>query len=165
VLLDVGGQDASEAFEDVGHSDEARETLEKFYVGDLKRKVSFVNSEFCDLNSDDPPTISNVSAFRYTDGRYFSPATPCLRPPPLPSPPLPTQAAPAWVLFCTPLSSSAPLARTSVTTTCRASKPSRRITITNYFSRSIKSVLAEKLESNTGGLLQTRGPYQIIWLI
>ncbi|KAI0391095.1 cytochrome b5 [Xylariaceae sp. FL0594] len=38
VLLDVGGQDASEAFEDVGHSDEARETLEKFYVGELKRK-------------------------------------------------------------------------------------------------------------------------------
>ncbi|KAI1814876.1 cytochrome b5 [Poronia punctata] len=38
VLLDVGGQDASEAFEDVGHSDEARETLDKLYVGDLKRK-------------------------------------------------------------------------------------------------------------------------------
>ncbi|KAI0400286.1 cytochrome b5 [Xylaria palmicola] len=38
VLLDVGGQDATEAFEDVGHSDEARETLEKYYVGTLKRK-------------------------------------------------------------------------------------------------------------------------------
>ncbi|KAI0966185.1 cytochrome b5 [Xylaria arbuscula] len=38
VLLDVGGQDATEAFEDVGHSDEARETLEKFYVGSVKRK-------------------------------------------------------------------------------------------------------------------------------
>ncbi|KAJ8120663.1 hypothetical protein ONZ43_g2684 [Nemania bipapillata] len=38
VLLDVGGQDATEAFEDVGHSDEARETLEKYYVGTVKRK-------------------------------------------------------------------------------------------------------------------------------
>ncbi|KEY66867.1 hypothetical protein S7711_05221 [Stachybotrys chartarum IBT 7711] len=38
VMLDVGGQDATEAFEDVGHSDEARETLEKLLVGDLKRQ-------------------------------------------------------------------------------------------------------------------------------
>ncbi|XMA17194.1 hypothetical protein WAI453_009985 [Rhynchosporium graminicola] len=37
VLLDVGGQDATEAFEDVGHSDEAREILEGLLVGDLKR--------------------------------------------------------------------------------------------------------------------------------
>lgn len=39
VMLDVGGQDATEAFEDVGHSDEARETLDKLYVGELKRQV------------------------------------------------------------------------------------------------------------------------------
>lgn len=38
VLLDVGGQDATEAFEDVGHSDEAREILEGLLVGNLKRK-------------------------------------------------------------------------------------------------------------------------------
>ncbi|KAI9666944.1 MAG: hypothetical protein M1831_001449 [Alyxoria varia] len=37
VLLDVGGQDATEAFEDVGHSDEAREILEGLKIGDLKR--------------------------------------------------------------------------------------------------------------------------------
>jgi len=37
VLLDVGGQDATEAFEDVGHSDEAREILEGLLVGPLKR--------------------------------------------------------------------------------------------------------------------------------
>ncbi|KAH0843901.1 hypothetical protein AYO21_10404 [Fonsecaea monophora] len=37
VLLDVGGQDATEAFEDVGHSDEAREILEGLIVGSLKR--------------------------------------------------------------------------------------------------------------------------------
>jgi cytochrome b involved in lipid metabolism len=41
VLLDVGGQDATEAFEDVGHSDEARESLDKLLVGTLKRQVRF----------------------------------------------------------------------------------------------------------------------------
>ncbi|KAL8417950.1 hypothetical protein RB594_001533 [Gaeumannomyces avenae] len=39
VMLDVAGQDATEAFEDVGHSDEARETLSSLLVGDLKRQV------------------------------------------------------------------------------------------------------------------------------
>ena len=39
MLLDVGGQDATEAFEDVGHSDEAREILDGLLVGDLKRMV------------------------------------------------------------------------------------------------------------------------------
>jgi cytochrome b5 len=39
VLLDVGGQDATEAFEDVGHSDEAREILNGMLIGDLKRAV------------------------------------------------------------------------------------------------------------------------------
>ncbi|KAH8684896.1 cytochrome b5-like heme/steroid binding domain-containing protein [Tricladium varicosporioides] len=38
VLLDVGGQDATEAFEDVGHSDEAREILSGLLVGTLKRQ-------------------------------------------------------------------------------------------------------------------------------
>jgi len=37
VLLDVAGQDATEAFEDVGHSDEAREILSGLLIGDLKR--------------------------------------------------------------------------------------------------------------------------------
>lgn len=39
VLLDVGGQDSTEAFEDVGHSDEAREILNGMLVGSLKRQV------------------------------------------------------------------------------------------------------------------------------
>lgn len=38
-MLDVGGQDATEAFEDVGHSDEAREILEGLLIGNLKRQV------------------------------------------------------------------------------------------------------------------------------
>jgi len=40
VLVDVGGQDATDSFEDVGHSDEAREILEKLYVGKLKRTAA-----------------------------------------------------------------------------------------------------------------------------
>lgn len=44
VLLDVGGQDATEAFEDVGHSDEAREILEGLLIGKLKRAVRFPSS-------------------------------------------------------------------------------------------------------------------------
>ncbi|KAF8540286.1 cytochrome b5-like heme/steroid binding domain-containing protein [Trichophaea hybrida] len=40
VLMDVGGQDATDSFEDVGHSDEAREILEKLYVGNLKRTAA-----------------------------------------------------------------------------------------------------------------------------
>jgi len=46
VLLDVGGQDSTEAFEDVGHSDEAREILEGLLVGTLKRGVRFLSSLF-----------------------------------------------------------------------------------------------------------------------
>ncbi len=46
-MLDVGGQDATEAFEDVGHSDEARETLDQLLVGSLKRQVSLQLHRMC----------------------------------------------------------------------------------------------------------------------
>jgi len=39
VLLDLGGQDATAAFEDVGHSDEAREILDGLLIGTLKRQA------------------------------------------------------------------------------------------------------------------------------
>ncbi|KAI7857990.1 cytochrome b5-like heme/steroid binding domain-containing protein, partial [Circinella umbellata] len=42
VLMDEGGRDATEAFEDIGHSDDARELLEKYYVGDLDPKVNTI---------------------------------------------------------------------------------------------------------------------------
>jgi len=38
VLMDVAGADGTEAFEDVGHSDEAREILDGLLVGTLKRQ-------------------------------------------------------------------------------------------------------------------------------
>lgn len=43
-MLDIAGADATEAFEDVGHSDEARDILPKLYVGDLKRLVSSIST-------------------------------------------------------------------------------------------------------------------------
>mmetsp|Transcript_17795 Transcript_17795/g.35818 ORF Transcript_17795/g.35818 Transcript_17795/m.35818 type:complete len:138 (+) Transcript_17795:252-665(+) len=36
VMLDVAGQDADEFFEDIGHSNDAREELEKHIIGVLK---------------------------------------------------------------------------------------------------------------------------------
>ncbi|XP_037551720.1 cytochrome b5 [Nematolebias whitei] len=35
VLLEQGGADATESFEDVGHSTDAREMLQQFYIGEL----------------------------------------------------------------------------------------------------------------------------------
>ncbi|KAJ1503210.1 hypothetical protein HMI54_008322 [Coelomomyces lativittatus] len=35
VILELAGNDATEAFEDVGHSDSAKDLLKTFYVGDL----------------------------------------------------------------------------------------------------------------------------------
>ncbi|KAI8888696.1 cytochrome b5 [Backusella circina FSU 941] len=35
VLLDEGAKDATDAFEDVGHSDDARDLLKKYYIGDV----------------------------------------------------------------------------------------------------------------------------------
>ncbi|WVQ83566.1 hypothetical protein IAT38_005707 [Cryptococcus sp. DSM 104549] len=36
VLIEEAGRDATEAFEDVGHSDEAREMLHKMYLGEFQ---------------------------------------------------------------------------------------------------------------------------------
>lgn len=35
VLLEQAGSDATESFEDVGHSTDAREMLNQFYIGEL----------------------------------------------------------------------------------------------------------------------------------
>ncbi|ORZ40837.1 cytochrome b5-like heme/steroid binding domain-containing protein [Catenaria anguillulae PL171] len=39
VLLEGAGADSTEGFEDVGHSEDARDLLKKYYVGDLKGGV------------------------------------------------------------------------------------------------------------------------------
>ncbi|KAL7419817.1 hypothetical protein Q5752_005733 [Cryptotrichosporon argae] len=40
VIIEEGGRDATEAFEDIGHSDEARKMLDKMYIGDFKGEKS-----------------------------------------------------------------------------------------------------------------------------
>ncbi|KAG0281556.1 hypothetical protein BGZ95_002364 [Linnemannia exigua] len=40
VLIDEAGKDATESFEDVGHSDEAREIMYKMYVGEYEADAS-----------------------------------------------------------------------------------------------------------------------------
>jgi cytochrome b involved in lipid metabolism len=42
VLLDEGAKDATGAFDDVGHSDDAREMLEKYYIGEVDPSVSLI---------------------------------------------------------------------------------------------------------------------------
>ncbi|EXJ84072.1 hypothetical protein A1O3_04739 [Capronia epimyces CBS 606.96] len=39
VLIDQGGVDATEAFEEVGHSEEARKTLASLHIGNLRRQA------------------------------------------------------------------------------------------------------------------------------
>jgi cytochrome b involved in lipid metabolism len=39
--VDQGGKDATEAFEDVSHSEEARQILDKLVIGILDKTVSF----------------------------------------------------------------------------------------------------------------------------
>ncbi|KAL8998377.1 MAG: hypothetical protein Q9169_002590 [Polycauliona sp. 2 TL-2023] len=66
VLLDVGGQDATEAFEDVGHSDEARATLEEMKKAILKRMPGDPSPH--DSTSASKTDSSNKSASSGSDG-------------------------------------------------------------------------------------------------
>ncbi|KAL5530522.1 hypothetical protein ACEPAF_6780 [Sanghuangporus sanghuang] len=45
VLLAETGKDATEAFEDVGHSDEAREILQSLYIGDFEKGAELPKPE------------------------------------------------------------------------------------------------------------------------
>lgn len=45
-MLDEAGRDATDSFEDVGHSDEAHDIMTKLYVGDLKTDVSCMSIFF-----------------------------------------------------------------------------------------------------------------------
>jgi cytochrome b involved in lipid metabolism len=39
ILLEEGAKDATEAFEDVGHSPDARDMLAKYYIGEVDPEV------------------------------------------------------------------------------------------------------------------------------
>ncbi|KAL5527184.1 hypothetical protein ACEPAG_5975 [Sanghuangporus baumii] len=45
VMLAEAGKDATEAFEDVGHSDEAREILQSLYIGEFEKGAELPKSE------------------------------------------------------------------------------------------------------------------------
>ena len=38
--MELGGADATSAFEEIGHSDDARELLKSYYVGDFEAAVN-----------------------------------------------------------------------------------------------------------------------------
>merc|ERR1711913_134777 len=38
ILIETAGKDASEAFEDVGHSTDAREMMEEYFLGDVREE-------------------------------------------------------------------------------------------------------------------------------
>ncbi|KAL4759234.1 cytochrome b5-like heme/steroid binding domain-containing protein [Aspergillus foveolatus] len=65
VLLDVGGQDATEAFEDVGHSDEAREILEGLLVGNLKRLPGDPSPKVHGSSSSESSSSSSSTGFGF----------------------------------------------------------------------------------------------------
>lgn len=45
MLFDEGAKDASGPFDDVGHSDDARELMTKYYIGDIDSKVIIARCE------------------------------------------------------------------------------------------------------------------------
>ncbi|CAI7583953.1 unnamed protein product [Penicillium bialowiezense] len=63
VLLDVGGQDSTEAFEDVGHSDEAREILDAMLVGTVKRMPGDPEPKQAHTASDSSSSSSSTAGF------------------------------------------------------------------------------------------------------
>ena len=54
-MMDVAGQDATDSFEDVGHSDEAREILEGLKIGTLKRLVCGLQAQTRETRSERTP--------------------------------------------------------------------------------------------------------------
>ncbi|SAM06237.1 hypothetical protein [Absidia glauca] len=55
VLLDEAGKDATESFEDIGHSDEAREILEKYHIGELDAASRVDNHKFDPIRAGELP--------------------------------------------------------------------------------------------------------------
>ncbi|XGW01371.1 hypothetical protein V3C99_013933 [Haemonchus contortus] len=75
VLLEVAGRDATEAFEDVGHSTDAREMREQYLVGEIveeeKQKYSYDKKEWVSSPSDNKQREPNPWA---SFDKYIYPA-------------------------------------------------------------------------------------------
>ncbi|KAL2001165.1 hypothetical protein VTN02DRAFT_2148 [Thermoascus thermophilus] len=66
VLLEVAGTDATEAFEETGHSEEARELLEDFYIGDLPSQEHAEGVEIYRPNFEAVPQVAAVIPVKRT---------------------------------------------------------------------------------------------------
>lgn len=65
VMLEFSGHDATESFEDVGHSTDARELLQEYYIGELDEKHrAKPKSEAQDSSKSDSSSSSN-SGFNF----------------------------------------------------------------------------------------------------
>ena len=111
----MAGQDATEAFEDVGHSDEARETLEQLLVGTLKRQVRFLG--FGHPTDPVPKTLT---------GDKCSPVIPPRKSLSSRTHPVQNPRAAAWASECTFSFSSVALPRLAHINTCNRSPNSSR---------------------------------------
>lgn len=73
VIVDVAGQDATDAFDDIGHSDDAKEILEGLLVGTLEgaipKKVASSSGE--DTESAFPVTLVAAVVLGAAVGAYF----------------------------------------------------------------------------------------------
>ncbi|TVY32775.1 NADH-cytochrome b5 reductase [Lachnellula subtilissima] len=65
LLIDVGGIDATEAFEDVGHSDDARDLLDPLLIGELSKEEAHEVVETYRPNFE---VVSTVNELRMTSG-------------------------------------------------------------------------------------------------
>ncbi|KAK9326267.1 putative cytochrome b5 protein [Lipomyces orientalis] len=63
VLLDVGGMDATDAFEDVGHSEEARKILDELCIGELDPSDVVSSAKSPSTSDGSKPTSSGGSGF------------------------------------------------------------------------------------------------------
>ncbi|KAG2230163.1 hypothetical protein INT48_004033 [Thamnidium elegans] len=61
VLLDEAGKDATESFEDIGHSDEAREILSKYLVGELDEASKSDRQDYNKLRAGELPVEQQKS--------------------------------------------------------------------------------------------------------
>jgi cytochrome b involved in lipid metabolism len=57
VILDCAGQDATEAFDDIGHSEDAIEILQTLYIGDLIGGVKNKNSKIASGETKDSNVV------------------------------------------------------------------------------------------------------------
>lgn len=62
VLVEVAGQDATAAYEDVGHSEDAREIMQPYLIGTLKDAQQYVRPKAVRVISQNTPEISKASS-------------------------------------------------------------------------------------------------------